>query len=225
MNLYTYAKNPISWIDPKGLHSSWKYLPIHQAADTLAFGGEISADDLAIINEAQIDADSKQFQSPDINNTIRHAMSAPGVSPSEACKKANEWIRRQFEDAWALEDVGRHTDSLIQFTYALHALQDATAPGHTNFQVWDGHYTKEHIEGDIQISSLVRNSNLIRATRKAFEWFRDRKLPDTANLFMCQCEDPPSSPSPSLPPGMVDNPQTYYPTGMTLGDIFSGIPH
>jgi hypothetical protein len=113
-------------------------------------------------------------------------MRADGQTVDEARSLANEFVRAQFERAWA---APTRTEALFQFGIALHTLQDSTSPVHGGFQLWSpppgalegawyglGHARHEMLDPG-------RGSELYRSTEMAWRWFVERRLP-AGNLFI-----------------------------------------
>jgi hypothetical protein len=174
-----------------GLWSTLPINPAHQRAAYLTFGKEISQADLRAIAQGQVLADSAPYQTAE--GSYRHAMRSPDQSVSEACKKANDFVREQYKKAWAAQAAGDRKTAMTEFSVGLHTLQDATSSSHQGFQVWDGdsslRRTKNWGHGyqDIKIVDPSKDSELMKATKDGWDWFKAGKLPD-GNLFGCECE-------------------------------------
>lgn len=147
-------------------------------------GTNLSEADALTLSRGHVLADSEQYQ--DAASTARHAMSREGQTAEEARAESNKFVRNQFERAW---NAPTRTDALIEFTLALHALQDSTSPSHANFQQWTGHesFEEKHMHVMPELINPGRGSNLYEATREAWKWFNDRRLP-SGDLFHFGCD-------------------------------------
>ena len=179
-NRYAYANNgPYIYTDPNGAWASQAGFYVHQRATYQVIGINLSRSENKILADAQVYADGAQFQNGE--SSYRHAMSGPGQTPDEARAQANEFVRGQFEKAWAAES---REDALFQFGIALHALQDATSPSHEGFQQWTGHETRgqqiQHARKEL--INPGKGSRLHEVTATAWQWFNDKKLP-SGDLF------------------------------------------
>jgi hypothetical protein len=152
---------------------------IHQDAIEDMLGDLVSKGDIEILKKAQHIADADEFQGPE--SAYRHAMRNPEQTPSQARRMSNEFVRRQFKRAW---NAPTREDALHEFGLALHALQDATSPSHFPWKVWSGKETDAEIRAHVmrEMSYLEPGSALHRATREAWKWYKDGRLPE-GDLF------------------------------------------
>jgi RHS repeat-associated protein len=166
-----------AWASQKGFY-------VHQRATYAVIGENLSEADARTLSKGHVLADSEQYQ--DSASTARHAMSREGQTVEDARAEANAFVRNQFDRAW---HAPTRTDALIEFTLALHALQDSTSPSHANFQQWTGHETFEekHMHVVPELINPGRGSNLYEATREAWKWFNDKRLP-SGDLFRFGCD-------------------------------------
>jgi hypothetical protein len=168
-----------------GLWSTLPINPAHQRAAYLTFGKEISQADLRAIADGQVLVDSAPNQTLDMS--YKHAMRSPDQSASDACKKANDFVREQYKKAWAAQAAGDRKTAMTEFSVGLHTLQDATSSSHSGFQVWDGNMAWRHGWDDTKILDPSKDSELMKVTKDGWDWFKAGKLPD-GNLFGCKCE-------------------------------------
>lgn len=109
-------------------------------------------------------------------------MRNPSQTVDEARTLANQFVRRQFQRAWA---APTRDDALFEFGVALHTIQDSTSSAHSDFQVWSGHETFGQQVGHVgaELTDPGQGSALHRATEAAWGWFQQRGLPE-GNLFI-----------------------------------------
>ena len=140
-NRYTYAlNNPILLIDKRGQFSTKKHDEIYARA----LPG-LRPDQLAVIREASKAVDSWWHGGQSPSHAYQHSMSSPGQSKNAAANAADDFIARNLAKAihaqneWtASGNSGLSTDALRYFGKAAHALSDADAPQHANYQEWKG---------------------------------------------------------------------------------------
>jgi hypothetical protein len=97
-----------------------------------AFAGVLNHKELNILYKASFDADGEEFQS--LDNSHRHAMSAPGQTPQEAYIEAVNFIDKQV----AIYNEKGGEKGLEALGFAMHTLMDASSPSHRGYQTWYG---------------------------------------------------------------------------------------
>ncbi|TDS68132.1 RHS repeat-associated core domain-containing protein, partial [Comamonas sp. JUb58] len=184
VNLSIYPLTPLSSIDPLGLWASQKGFYVHQRAGYLVFGNEITQSQLSAVARGHVWADSAQHQT--LEFTHMHAMRRPGQSKAEACAATNAYIKEQAQKALNAKSEGKLDDAFFHFGAALHAIQDATSPSHSGFQVWTGDETKpeqwDHVKKELTLPD--ENGALFQKTKQAWESFKKGDI----NGFSCQCD-------------------------------------
>lgn len=167
----------LSWASRSGFYA-------HRQATFQVIGRHLPVAERRALANAHVIADDTKFQGQD--STHRHAMRRSGQTSDEARLEANAFVRAQFSRAWNADSL---TDALTEFGIALHALQDSTSPSHAGFQLWS------RSESIFEKFNHVRkepfgpgaDSELYRATRKAWKWFTNGTLPD-GDLFIFGCD-------------------------------------
>ncbi len=156
--------------------------PVHQDAISESLKGELTTKELKILQESQVFADKPEFQTS--INSFRHAMrDADTKQEVEAARAlANDFIRNQFDRALR---ANTKKEALTQFGLALHVLQDSTSPEHAGFREWSKDYSfiNQVNHGRKERKNPGKGSELYKATKQAWQWFKDKKLPK-GNLFI-----------------------------------------
>jgi len=184
VNLFVYVHgNPVNRLDPSGLWSSQRGAYVHQKAIYVTIGRNLPRQQHLTLVEAQVYADSPQFQGTDA--AYRHAMTGPEQSWLEARRRSNQFVRRQFEKARKLKECGFEDQALFEFGVGLHTLQDWTSPSHHGFQLWTGEETAGELADHIvrEVINPGEGSELYRITRDAWEWYSTGQLP-SGDLFL-----------------------------------------
>jgi hypothetical protein len=103
----------------------------------------------------------------------------------EARRRANDFIRSQFEKAWQKRECGDEEGALFEFGVALHTLQDYTSPSHSGFQAWTGEENnwQKFKHGFPEAFDPGERSELYRVTRDAWGWYNSGSLPQ-GDLFL-----------------------------------------
>lgn len=115
------ANNPLRWIDPTGLFT----IPVHEEVTRETVRVELPEMLRSLptmVGQVDLRSDS---QLPE--NSIMHAMCAPGVSTSVGMTMLEEYIEKELRKC-----------TQEGLAIALHAAQDKHSPSHQNCQVWHG---------------------------------------------------------------------------------------
>ena len=154
LNSYHYVSgNLLSARDPIGLWSTgsvtvsvpggnallMRVEPVHQMAISATLGSRVTADQLADLQQAQVDID--QHQEPE--DQYMHAMTADYASPGwderpDDIRNANRFVRDNLARAIEQYRAGDSHGAMASLGRAMHTLQDATSPSHEGFQLYDG---------------------------------------------------------------------------------------
>lgn len=128
INEYVYAHgDPIDREDPSGRYDWWWHAYITYQADlAMGYTPEQAWNSAQAVANVDFEPGS---QGKDSNSTHKHSMAGrkPNGKP-ETCQQAYAGTQQQIADDAA---NGRADE-------AMHALQDATAPGHRGYQLWNG---------------------------------------------------------------------------------------
>jgi hypothetical protein len=128
-------------------------------------------------------ADGAEHQTPEFSHM--HAMRRPGQTKEEACAATNKFIKEEAQKSLNAKRSGNIDSALFHFGAALHAIQDATSPSHSGFQMWTGQESAMEILTHIGNESMVpkRDSPLFESTKKAWEAFKSNDI----NGVTCPC--------------------------------------
>jgi RHS repeat-associated protein len=184
VNLFGYVHgNPIVRSDEVGLWLSQGGAYVHQRVIYLNIGKDLPRNLHLSLVQSQFFADSLQFQNAE--NAYRHAMTGGEQSWVEARRRANDFIRSQFEKAWQKRECGDEEGALFEFGVALHTLQDYTSPSHSGFQAWTGEENnwQKFKHGFPEAFDPGERSELYRVTRDAWGWYNSGSLPQ-GDLFL-----------------------------------------
>lgn len=157
INVYGYVGNsPLALRDPFGLFPSLGFWPfsIHQRIGSRALNGRATPFQIDVINRANKEFDGR---TQDLPFAAQHAMAKPGQSKEDARREANEFVRNRICEARALNARGLNTYAMQTLAEAIHTVQDAASPSHSDFQeAWPynfsdlvsnlGHYINEQFD-------------------------------------------------------------------------------
>lgn len=182
VNLYGYVgNNPINYSDPSGLFPSIKPFDRHQEIGKRALSGLATPQQIESINWSNGDFD---LRTQDPIYAPYHAMRRPGQTIDDAREEANDFIRRKICLAREYASKGWNTLAMHELGKAIHTLQDAHSPAHSDFQeAWasdplsnilnyPGHLINE--------TFFPGKENLVAAeesTRKAWGYFAGNPMP------------------------------------------------
>ncbi|MGA9672438.1 MAG: RHS repeat-associated core domain-containing protein [Terracidiphilus sp.] len=154
INQYVYAHgDPINRKDPSGRYDWWWHAYITYQAE-IAMGYSPDRAWAGAQTVANVDFENGS-QGKDSNSAHKHSMAGrKSNGNSETCQQAYAGTQQQI-----LNDLanGRADE-------AMHALQDATAPGHRGYQAWTG-LSLSHMLGDAyppqaDIDEAINNTEL-----------------------------------------------------------------
>jgi hypothetical protein len=126
-------------VDPTGLWSP-------EAHDSLFDSGLGTCIDEGWLTEEELNllkTTSRLFDltAQQTDDSYKHFMRTPNMTPGEAKNKANEFINEQERLAREASERGDRQTALIHFAKAAHVLQDMSSPAHVDVngdpKVWD----------------------------------------------------------------------------------------
>ena len=112
--------------------------PVHQMAIANILGSVLPPDQIAILQQAQVDVDTHQK----FDESFMHAMTGLDAGQALADEmpvyigKSEDFVRANLTDAIARQRAGDTAGALQALGTALHTLEDATSPAHRGFQPW-----------------------------------------------------------------------------------------
>ena len=132
-NPYSYVEaRPVTFIDPAGL---W-LTPFHDMLIGAGlFGTGLTLEEIRLVKTAAAEFDMRT-QAPQFS--ALHHMTPPGMSRTAAEKAYRQFVDQQLELAVNLALGGHDTLALQELGEGLHAITDRYAPGHDEFQTWNG---------------------------------------------------------------------------------------
>jgi hypothetical protein len=120
--------------------------PVHQLAIDNVLKDVVSADDLKLLEQEQVEVDKDQRE----EHSFEHAMTGvledqemgPQAKPYEEQRRKSfiaqteQLVGDRIREALAARNAGDETAAMKAVGRAIHALEDATSPAHERFQIW-----------------------------------------------------------------------------------------
>jgi hypothetical protein len=114
--------------------------PVHQNAISRVLSPRLQPADIALLEQAQVDADKQQKAEQSHLHAmtgVANAAEKPDKPRDEYIERTERTVRSALTDAIAARKSGDTAAAMRKLGAAVHILTDATSPAHAGFQPWD----------------------------------------------------------------------------------------